>query len=610
MPISNRRAEGLDEIDVIICGGGVAACVVASRLAAAEPGLVILVIEGGENNDGKDIVVNPALFPLHLLPKSKTAVWYKANKSESLAGREYILPTGGILGGGSSINIMLYSRAQKRDFDSWNMPGWSSEEMMPFLKKIETYHGHGNKSVHGQSGPLQVTEGSYTAARSREDFLQAANQLGFATPEDLQDPKTDGGVEAALRTVTTEGKRHDAASAYLHPLLQDGQHPNLHVLCESKVVRVLFDENKRAIGVEYTPNPDYQITTTLTRHPRLTVKARKMVVVSCGALGTPLVLERSGVGSGEILEKASVPVVADVPGVGQDYQDHNLIFYPFETNLEPHETLDALWAGRLDPAKAAEIGLMGWNGVDVAGKIRPKDAEVAVLSPDFQAAWNRDYRNDANKPLVLFGAVSGFVGDPSTVPPGQYMSVAAYTAYPYSRGRVHITGPEWCDPVDFDTGFFTDENDIDLQTQVWAYKKLREIMRRTGMYLGELQLGHPVFPDKSSVATVSLEESTKGQDVTGTLRDLVYSAADDVAIEKHLRRNIGTTWHSLGTCKMAPREKLGVVNADLNVYGVQALKVVDLSVAPRNVAANTANTAYAIGEKGAGIIMRELGLVC
>ncbi|KAK0803981.1 hypothetical protein LTR91_008736 [Friedmanniomyces endolithicus] len=104
MPISNKIAHGVDEVDVVICG---AACVVAGRLAAADPKLVILMIEGGENNAGNPLVENPALFPQDLVPASKTAVWYKAKKSEQLDGREYMLPTGGLLGGGSSVNIML-----------------------------------------------------------------------------------------------------------------------------------------------------------------------------------------------------------------------------------------------------------------------------------------------------------------------------------------------------------------------------------------------------------------------------------------------------------------------------------------------------------------------
>lgn len=167
---------------------------------------------------------------------------------------------------------------------------------------------------------------------------------------------------------------------------------------------------------------------------------------------------------------------------------------------------------------------------------------------------------------------------------------------------MHITGPGVTDALDFDVGFFTDTNDIDLKKQIWAYKKTREIMRRTKMYRGELALGHPQFPAGSKAACVETDEPLT--DVT----NLEYSAEDDAAIEKWLRENIGTTWHSLGTCKMAPREEMGVVKPNLDVYGVEKLKLVDLSIPPANVGANTNNTALVIGEKAADIIITELGL--
>lgn len=161
-----------------------------------------------------------------------------------------------------------------------------------------------------------------------------------------------------------------------------------------------------------------------------------------------------------------------------------------------------------------------------------------------------------------------------------------YTAYPYSRGSIHITGPGLDDLVDYDLGFFSDEGDVDLKKQLWAYKKQREFVRRTKTYRGEVSLGHPIFPAGSKAAVVeNLAGELTGQDI----QDLEYSAADDKAIEQFLRENIQTTWHSLGSCKMAPRDSLGVVDGDLNVYGVSALKIVDLSIPPQNVAANTNN---------------------
>lgn len=167
---------------------------------------------------------------------------------------------------------------------------------------------------------------------------------------------------------------------------------------------------------------------------------------------------------------------------------------------------------------------------------------------------------------------------------------------------MHITGPSLDDPLDFETGFFSDDHDIDLKKQLWAYKKSREILRRMKHFRGELAVGHPRFPEGSKAACVNTDAPLED------VQDISYSPEDDAAIEQWLRENVNTTWHSLGTCKMAPREKMGVVDENLNVYGVQGLKIADMSIPPENVGANTNNTALVIGEKAADIFIRELSL--
>lgn len=178
--------------------------------------------------------------------------------------------------------------------------------------------------------------------------------------------------------------------------------------------------------------------------------------------------------------------------------------------------------------------------------------------------------------------------------------MGTYTAYPYSRGSIHITDKS--DPVDgydFDTGFLNHPSD--LKKQLWAYKMSREIVRRLPYYKGELELGHPKFASGSKAALFSGEKM-------GEIKDIEYSKEDDEAIEEWIRGNLNTTWHSLGTCAMREKEKGGVVDKDLNVYGTRGLKVADLSMVPENVGANTNNTALAVGEKAAVIIGRELGI--
>lgn len=188
------------------------------------------------------------------------------------------------------------------------------------------------------------------------------------------------------------------------------------------------------------------------------------------------------------------------------------------------------------------------------------------------------------------------------VPAGQYMGASTFSPYPSSRGYLHITGPELTDPVDFEAGFFSDPDEVDIKKCRWAYKKQREIMRRMDVFRGEMAGYHPPFP-KDSPAKCG-ETDGPLQDIS----DIQYSVEDDAIIDQWIREHVSTTWHSLGTCKMAPLEEKGVVDPRLDVYGITALKIADLSVVPKNVGANTANMAMAIGEKAADMIIEDLGL--
>jgi choline dehydrogenase-like flavoprotein len=170
---------------------------------------------------------------------------------------------------------------------------------------------------------------------------------------------------------------------------------------------VVFDDNKRAVGVEYTPNPEFQPVIGLTGHPTKTVKARKLVVVTCGACGTPPVLERSGVGDSKYLARAGVKVVEELRGVGKDYQDHHLLLYPYRTNLNPDQTIDRILSGRVDAAELVKNNdkVLGWNAIDISSKLRPTEEDVDALGPEFRKAWDRDFKDIPNRPLMLCGVI-------------------------------------------------------------------------------------------------------------------------------------------------------------------------------------------------------------
>ena len=474
---------------------------------------------------------------------------------------------------------------------------------------METYHGKGKKEHHGDSGPTTVSKGTYTAHRAEDSFLDAAAEIGYPEIEDLQNLDANNGVERYLRYVGPNGRRSDSAHRYLHPKVRSGDYPNLHVLVEKQVIRVLFDDNKKANAVQFQHNPKFLANPefmTAKQTPR-TVRARKMVILSAGANGTPLILERSGVGNPDILKRAGVPLVEDLPGVGHDYQDHHLTLYAYRTSLTPKETINKFQDGRADILAAIQQAdeLLGTNAMDAQGKVRPTEAEVDALGPDFRAAWDRDFKDRPDRPLMILAMYLCYYGDHSTLPDdAEYISQANWTAYPYSRGHIHITGRDVLDPIDFNVGYLTDPNDIDLKKHVWAYKTSREIYRRMSIFRGEHVGTHPRFPAGSAAAVV---EKTDGPIAQGDER-IQYTKEDDKAIEQRVREIVTTTWHSLGTCKMAPREKMGVVDKHLSVHGVKGLKLADLSVPPENVGANTGGTAFVVGEKAAEIFIRELGL--
>lgn len=598
----------LTEVDVIIAGGGTSGSIVASRLAETDPSLSILVVEQGQDSYNVTNVIYPALFERNTLPDSKTALFWKAKKSPQLANREPVVETGGTLGGGSAINWMVYTRGQWDDFDSWNTPGWSADDLLPFIQKVETYHGAtNNESTHGYNGPIQVSKGTHEAPRAERGWIDGAVDAGFAEIEDLQSLHSNNGSGPWYRYVSPEdGRRQDVAHRYLYPLLQSGEYPNLHVLVETQVLRVLFEgEEKRAVGVEIRANPNF--AQGGRDNSTKTVKARKLVIASAGSFGTPLLLERSGVGDPEVLEKAGVPVVESLLGVGNDFQDHHFVGYVYRTNLGPNETINGMVRndrGRdVEAMIASDDKQLGWNGHDASSKLRPSPADVSAIGPEFQAAWDKDFKDSPNRPLMIMGLFNAYFGDPDALPDdAEYVTTAPWVTYPYARGHIHITGPVVDDAYDFESGWLLDENDIDLKSHIWGYKTQRSIARRMSIFRGELASGHPYFANTSSAAVIGLAE--------GPVTDAIeYSADDDAAIVQYIRENIGTSRHPLGTCKMAPREENGVVDLNLNVHGVSGLKIADLSVPPRQVAANTYNAALLLGEKAADIIITELKLL-
>jgi len=207
------------EVDIIVCGGGSSGCVPTGRLANLDHNLQVLLIEGGENNLNNPWVYRPGIYPRNMKLDSKTASFYYSRPSEWLDGRRAVVPCAHILGGGSSINFMMYTRASASDYDDFKTKGWTTKELIPLMKKHETYQrACNNRDIHGFEGPIKVSFGNYTYP-IMQDFLRAAESQGFPVTDDLQDLTTGHGAEHWLKWINRDtGRRSDAASAYIHSL--------------------------------------------------------------------------------------------------------------------------------------------------------------------------------------------------------------------------------------------------------------------------------------------------------------------------------------------------------------------------------------------------------
>ncbi|KAJ4858101.1 GMC oxidoreductase domain-containing protein [Trichoderma breve] len=594
-----------DEFDIIVAGGGSCGCVVAGRLANLDHNLKVLLIEAGESNLNNPWVFRPGIYPRNMKLDSKTASFYESRPSKWLAGRKAVVPCAHVLGGGSSINFMMYTRASASDYDDFQAKGWTTQELLPLMRKHETYQrASQNREIHGFEGPIKVSFGNYTYP-IKDDFLRAAESQGIPVVDDLQDLVTGHGAEHWLKWINRDtGRRSDT--------------------CSTKVDKVII-ENGRAVGVQTVP----------TKHlgsgqpPTRIFRARKQIVVSGGTLSSPLILQRSGI-------------------------DHYLTFSVFRAKPDV-ETFDDFVRG--DPEVQKRVfdewhlkgtGPLATNGIDAGVKIRPTEQELKEFeswpTPHFKDGWKSYFKDKPDKPVMHYSVISGWFGDHMLMPPGKFFTMFHFLEYPFSRGSTHIKSADPYDSPDFDCGFMNDERD--MVPMVWGYIKSRETARRMDAYAGEVETMHPFFeydsparahdmdlattkayalpgnlsagithgswssylPEADTKAGVNILSSNK----VNTRQELKYNSNDIKAIEEWVKRHVESTWHSLGTCSMAPKEgnsivKHGVLDERLNVHGVKGLKVADLSICPDNVGCNTYSTALLIGEKAAMLVAEDLG---
>ena len=378
-------------------------------------------------------------------------------------------------------------------------------------------------------------------------------------------------------------------------------------------------------------------------------KARKLVIVSGGTLSSPLILQRSGIGDPEKLKKVGVKPLVDLPGVGLNFQDHYLTFSAFRAKPET-ESFDDFVRG--DPEVQKKVfeewnlkgtGPLATNGIEAGVKARPTEEELKEMQSwpigDFSpSGWDKYFKDKPDKPVMHYSVIAGWFGDHLDMPPGKFFSMFHFLEYPFSRGETHIVSADPYEAPDFDAGFMNDKRD--MAPMVWGYIKSRETARRMQAYAGEVTSMHPHFKFDSPARARDMDLTTRNayggpNHITSNIQHgswtipmeaqgsptvpnlmnhqgslnsnsnqgfpepLKYTKEDIAQVEKWVARHVETTWHSLGTCSMAPKEgnsivKHGVLDPRLNVHGVKNLKVSDLSICPDNVGCNTFSVGFLV----------------
>ncbi|WP_110969998.1 GMC family oxidoreductase [Pseudomonas huaxiensis] len=525
----------MQSFDYIVIGAGSAGCALSARLAAA--GKQVLLLEAGPADNHPYIHIPGTFIRVHGTQRT----WmYRTEPEPFVNQRRVFIPQGRTLGGGSSVNAMIYIRGQAEDYDEWQAngcPGWGWADVLPVFRRCEANARLGGQ-LHGQDGPLKVSDPRHRHALS-EAFVQAAVEAGVPANDDFNGAKQEGA--GFYQTTTTDGRRASSAVSYLRPLRHD---PRLKVLSNTHVTELLF-EGRRVVGVRATGQQGNE----------LQFKARAEVIVSAGAIASPKLLMLSGIGPGEHLQSLGIHTRVDAPGVGENFQDH-LSASVYAQTRQPASLL-----GHDRGLRA--IG----HGLKYLATRRGLLSSNVVESGAFVDATG------CGRPDVQFHVVPALVGDMDRLPPsGHGISINPCALRPRSRGRLRLKSADPMQEVAINANYLSDPED--MRTMVAGVKVARRILRS---------------PALASVVEKML-----------LLPD--HDGVPDSVFEDYVRTVAKTVFHPAGTCRMG-QDPGAVVGPDLKVHGVEGLRVADASIMPTIVSGNTNAPSIMIGERCADFIL-------